>query len=172
GATTNHVDGDDNSGVMVGIGAERRWGNVYLQGGVMTNTTDDAKTAAAESEDIDGVRNLRYIKVGREDTLGNGLLESGLAFGTGRATGAKASAAKINWAQYAVRYSAPITGDFDWFVGYQGDLVDGIEVNHSSFESSFLHSFQIGVSFSFGDRRSPFATPNFRGPITNAAEMN
>jgi len=172
GATTNHVDNFDYSGVMVGVGAEQRWGNVYVQGGVMTNVSDGAKTGEAEAENIDGLRGMRYLKVGREDAFAGGVLESGIAFGTGRATGPKATAAKVNWGQYAVQYTAPLAGDLDWFLGYQGDLIDGIEVNRVNFETTFLHSVQIGVSMQFGAGQSPFATPNFRGPITNAAEMN
>ncbi len=169
----NHVDTDDTSGVMAGLGAEKYWGTYYVQGGFMLNTADGADTDDIGDDDIDGMVNFAYLRTGSEWALANGTVDGSLAAGRGKATGLDEDAATMNWVQLAVTYSAPIDDtDLEWFVGYQGDYVDGVEADNTGFEGTMLNSLQAGITINFGDRQSPFKTPNFRAPVSNAGELN
>lgn len=152
---------DDPAGIVLGVGAEKRFGDSYIQGGHLVLDEDD---------DSDTLNDLTFVKAGHGFVFGNAVLDTSLAYGQGDFDeGPNDDEGK--WVQLAIKYQAPINDSLSWFVGYQGDYV---KVDRGSdYDKATFHSIQLGVTMPFGaGAKSPFKTPNFRAPLVNADEMN
>ncbi|WIY24488.1 hypothetical protein [Parasedimentitalea psychrophila] len=159
----NHAD-DEHGGPLFGIGAEKAWGNTFVQGGYMHMAGDGL------DPDHDGIEDMAYMNIGHSHALFNGLLVGNLAAGFGDFE-ESSDHDDGEWLQLGLRYQQPISDNWGWFIGYQGDFVRvGREFID---EQATFHSVLFGLNLSFGNKsRSRFKTPNFRAPIVNAGELN
>jgi hypothetical protein len=160
---SNHADSDV-AVPLRGLGVEKSWGPGFVQAGYMHRR--DLSATVSE----DGITYLGYLAGGYTWTLGEGELALNAALGTGDFD-ERGSRDKGEWVQAGLRYEAPLSGRATWFVGYQGDFVRVEETGNN--EQALFHAVKAGISIPFGgSKKSPFRTPNFRAPITNAGEMN
>ncbi|WP_158980330.1 hypothetical protein [Parasedimentitalea maritima] len=163
-ANANNNADDEHGGPLFGFGAEKAWGNTFVQAGYM-HMADDGL-----DPDHDGIEDMTYMNIGHSRPLFKGLLTGNLAAGFGDFE-ESSDHDDGEWIQFGLRYQQPISERLDWFIGYQGDFV---RVGRTLIdEQATFHSVYFGLSLSFGNKtRSRFKTPNFRAPIVNAGEMN
>lgn len=159
---------DDPAGPVWGLGAEKRFGDVYLQGGYMEHFGTNDST--------DTLEDMWFARVGGERKFANGMLSGSLALGFGdfdEDSGGGSNDDDGEWVQISLTYDAPLgNSGINWYAGYQGDWVSVDECCGIQTEEGFFHSVQLGIKIPFGGNKTPFKTPNFRVPLTNAGHLN
>ncbi|WP_432474363.1 hypothetical protein [Amphritea sp. HPY] len=158
---------DDDAGPVWGLGAEKRFmNNYYLQGGYMEYIGDE------DNNDDDTMHDMIFARLGGEKAISRGSLTGSMAVGYGDFDEDSGADEKDNgtWVQFAFTYEAPINETINWYVGYQADWLE-VDEPDSETESGLMNSVQLGIAIPFGDNKTPFKTPNFRAPLTNAGHL-
>lgn len=160
--SSQNADSDD-AGPFIGAGAEIMLSGYTIQAGGLFHQGDLTAT--------DTLENLYFVGVERGFQLGQGKLTVGGMIGFGDHNESATTDAPGSWVQANIEYRAPLgSSNLEWFVGYQGDFVYVDETG--DVDQGLLNSVKLGISMPFGRGAGPFATPNFRAPLTNAGHLN
>ncbi len=159
-AARNHAD-RENTGLILGGGTEVRFDRVFAQAGGLFFVDEGGNI-------YDTIEDLYFLRAGGDLPIGPGLFEASAAVGIGDFDEDEQVSDGL-WVQATAEYRAPLIGDLNWFLGYQGDFVRLREPGET--EQALFHTIKVGLSYAFGGGIT-FQTPNFRAPIVNAGEMN
>lgn len=151
---------------MWGAGFEKVLGDFALQAGWVGRFGDD-------KSGHEGVESMVFARGTTSYDIWQGAMNAGLAVGYGDFQDSS-SEEYGTWVQIEAIYEQPFqNGRGSWFAGYQGDYVSVKESGGT--DAALLSSFKFGITIPLGENSgasSPFTTPNFRAPFTNAAEMD
>jgi len=156
----SNLSSDNEAGIGLGGGIEKRFGNHFVQAGGFANVSDP--------DDVDSFEDFYFAGVGGDYALGNGNLAASLFLGTGDAD-EDSDEVTAYWAQIALTYTAPL-GDsgVNWLAGVQHDWY---EADDGTPEQAWFNTVKLGIEVPLGGK-PVFKTPNLRAPVTLPGEFN